>query len=836
MIGIVLVSHSRKLALAIQEMVLQMVGPDFPIAVAAGVGDEHEELGTDAVHISEVLLPFCQGDGAVVLMDLGSAVLSAQTALELLDPDLVPDPALKLRLCPAPIVEASVAAAVAASVGGDLDTVADEARVALAPKEAQLEEAGVSASPPPAAEPVRSAGDTREVDVVVDNPHGLHARPAATLVQLVNRFQSDVQLINRSANRGPSSARSLTSVALLQIRKGDEIRFSISGEDARSAADAIRALADDRFGESGEGPTPRPQMPVRAGKEEGGGIPISEGIAIGRPLALNAVLPDFGDDVAGTPEREKEKLDEALRQVAGDLRRPDLPNGVATEILAAQALVLGDPVLLAAVGSRLAAGQCSAAAAWRAETEALAASYAALEDDYLRARAADLRDIAARVLRVLAGGGKALRIQPDPPAILLAGELLPSEAMACDPSRVLGVVANAGSPSAHAAIIIRSLGIPMVVDGSVDFAAFAPDVLLAIDGGSGEVWVDPDPVRLAAIEARRQEILAMRAAVDSVKTAPAVTSDGQSIEILANVGSADDAARARDNGAEGVGLLRTEFLYLGLKDMPDEEKQAQSLAAILANLGAGPVVIRTPDIGADKPLAFMPTAFEHNPFLGVRGLRLSLRHPDFFASNLRAILRAGVERDVWIMFPMVTAPDEMRQARAFAEAAHRDLEKAGVDHRWPVKLGMMVEVPAAAMMIERFAGLADFLSIGTNDLTQYLLAAERGNGDLDALQDAAHPAVLRAIHEICGKAGEAGCHVSVCGDGASDPLVSALMIGAGVRSLSVRPNQLALIKAQVRAVSIEALRALTRDAMRCDSAAEAREIAKKELGSLSSPG
>jgi phosphoenolpyruvate-protein kinase (PTS system EI component) len=305
------------------------------------------------------------------------------------------------------------------------------------------------------------------------------------------------------------------------------------------------------------------------------------------------------------------------------------------------------------------------------------------------------------------------------------------------------------------------------------------------------------------------------------------------VEVLANVGNVADAVQARENGAEGVGLLRTEFVYLGQKQMPTEDQQTASLTAVLAALGTGPVVIRTPDVGADKPLAWLPAAEEHNPFLGVRGLRLSFRYPEFFRSNLRAILRAGLmngaARDVWIMFPMVTSPEEMLRAREFAEAAHDALAVEGVPHLWPVKLGMMVEVPAAALMAGRFARIADFFSIGTNDLTQYILACERGNADLESLQDAAHPAVLRAIHHICVEASAAACHVSVCGDAASDPVAAALMVGAGVRSLSVRANQVGAIKAQVRRFSATELQRLAEMAMQSDNGAAARKLAASFL-------
>ena len=830
MIGIVLVSHSKPLAAALRELVAQMVGPEFPIVVAAGVGDDHDEIGTDAVHIAEVLRPFCDGDGAVVLMDLGSAVLSAQTALELLEADGVEDPAAKIRLCAGPFVEAAVAASVLAKAGGSPDAVAAEAMTALAAKADQLGES--APAPAPAAESPAAEGGELAFEVTLDLPHGLHARPAANLVQAAGRFRSRVTVTNLTGGRGPTSAASLTGIGLLQARLGDRVRIGVSGPDAEDALRDLRRLAEERFGETEPAPAGATAPPAPVPAAPATAVPVSEGIAVGRPLPLTAALPEpdaAEEGPAGPPDAERQRLHAALDATARAIREAAAAaGGDAAKILAAQALMLSDPDLLARVEARIAAGE-SAPAAWRVESLAVAAAYAAMEDDYLRARAADLSDISARVVRVLAGSDAPLRIAPEPPAILLADELLPGEAMACDPERVLGVLAKSGSPTAHAAILIRSLGIPMVIRGDADTADLAAAGVLAIDGATGEAWADPGPALLAGIEDRRRAFLAERAAFEAGRDEPARTRDGTAVEILVNVGNAADAARCRASGADGVGLLRTEFVYMGFSELPDDDAQTRALAAVLAPLGPGPVVVRTPDIGADKPLPFIPQSGEHNPFLGVRGIRLSFRRPEFFASNLRAILRAGVDSDLWIMFPMVSAPDEMRQGRACVEAAHRDLQAAGVPHRWPVRIGMMVEVPAAALAIERFVPHADFFSIGTNDLTQYVLAAERGNGDLNAFQDAAHPAVLGAIARVCAAADAAGRHVSVCGDAASDPVAAALMIGAGVRSLSVRINQVAAIKAAIRKTALADLRRLARDVPAEDGAAEARRLAAARL-------
>lgn len=787
MIAVVLVSHSKPLALALSELVAQMVGSDFPVAVAAGVGDDFAELGTDAVHISEVLRPFCLGDGAVVLMDLGSAVLSAQTALELLEAEEVP--VANIRLVAAPLVEAALAASVTAKAGAGLDAVAAEAMAALAPK---LEQLGMAPPPPTVAAP--AAGDGIEIETEIANPDGLHARPAAALVQALAGFTADITIENLTSGRSPASVRSLTAVALVQARRGDRVRFRLHGADAEPAAARLRTLIADHFGEAALVAKPCVSPLPEAAPDRMTGV--SEGVALGRVLPLAAALPIAASYRSGTPDEEMARLEAALAQVAAQLRHPMGLDAATAAIFSAQALILEDPAVLEPVRRCVLSGEASALEAWQEAAHAVADQYAALDDAYLRARAADLRDIAGRVARALSGETAPATIAPFPPAILLVDELLPSEALACRPGAVLGILARRGSPTAHAAILIRGLGIPMIVGISPERVAGAAEI--GMDGGEARLWIDPSPQDRAAISARQAAQQQALAADRAAAALPARSRDGTAFEVLANVASAADAQAARADGADGVGLLRTEFAYQAFQTLPSEDQQAAALAEIVAPLGDGPLVVRTPDIGADKPAPYMPPRHEENPFLGVRGLRLSLRDSDFFASNLRAILRAGLGRDLWIMLPMVTLPDEVVQARALLNAAHDSLQVRAVPHAWPVRLGMMVEVPAAALTIDSFLDKVDFLSVGTNDLTQYLLAAERGNADLTQLQDATHPAVLRVVGELCRRADAAGCHLSVCGDAASDPVAAALLAQAGVRSFSVRPNRIAPLKARIR--------------------------------------
>ncbi len=831
MVALVLVSHSRKLALAVRELVLQMASPDLLIAVAAGVGDNHEELGTDAVHIADVLRELRGPDGILVLMDLGSAVLSAQTALELLDEQS------NIRLCSAPFVEGAIAAGVQASAEASLEAVAREAERALAPKQEQI--GGNSTEPPQVEQPASHASsDWNDLVLTIHNEHGLHARPAALFVQTASRFSCDIEITNETSARGPAPARSLTSVALLQIRRGDRVRVRAKGADADTALRAIADLAHSGFGEDTSTtrthqPAPRPQLRARDPRLSRG-IAGSEGVAIGVVVALNRIQITEADEPVQDSNSEFAKLEEALSLVRARLENELRLSGVKEEIsaiLEAQALMLSDPVLRDKLKGIIYEKHASATKAWKHASDEIVESYRAMDDPYLRERAADFSDIAQRVLQQLSGKDQASGVCLEQPAILYTRELLPSDATSCDPAMVLGVVTREGSPSSHSSIILRTLGIPAVL--GVDWLEESQIVgrRLALDGSTGQVWIDPDQETLAELRGRQQRERERRDAAVRAKFQPAVTIDGVNVQVLANVATPEDSAAAAQNRADGIGLLRTEFIFLGRTDAPSEIQQVQALRKVIAPI-SGPTVIRTLDIGGDKPLVILPTEKENNPFLGVRGIRLTLLYPDFFVTHLKAILQAGLDRDLWLMFPMVSIVDEVVRARELVDRAHRELNATGTAHAWPVKLGCMIEVPAAALIASQIAREVDFFSIGTNDLTQYTLAAERGSSALSSLQDALHPSVLQLIKCVVDGAKRYDRHVCVCGDAASDPVAAAAFVGLGVHCLSVRSRSVPEIKACIRSIRSDDLARITQSLLTCSDAADVRRQINKFVQQL----
>jgi len=434
--------------------------------------------------------------------------------------------------------------------------------------------------------------------------------------------------------------------------------------------------------------------------------------------------------------------------------------------------------------------------------------------------------VGAQVLGHLVGGAGA-RPALAGGGVLIAPDLTPADTAGLDPAVVVGIATALGGPTSHSAILARSLGIPAVVGLGRPVLEIAEGATVIVDGEGGTVRPDPDPTQVAEAKRRAEEFRESEAAARAEASRPAVTRDGTTIEVLANVGQAEDVSAALEAGAEGVGLLRTEFLFIGRDAMPSEQEQEAAYRAIAEALGGRPLILRTLDVGGDKPLPYLPVPSEANPFLGLRGLRLGLARPDVLRTQLRAVLRVAANHPVKVMFPMVTSLAELRAAKGLLEEARRDVEAAGDRVPPHLEVGIMVEVPAAALAAAGFAREVDFFSIGTNDLTQYALAAERGNERVAGFADALHPAVLRLIQMTVEGAATHGRMVGVCGEIGGDPVAVPILVGLGVRELSAAPPAVPRVKRAVRETDLGSARALADRALALDSAEAVRAAAAR---------
>ncbi|HEX7390918.1 MAG TPA: phosphoenolpyruvate--protein phosphotransferase [Acidiphilium sp.] len=763
MVALVLVSHSRALAEAVATLIRQMTGPDLPIACAAGAGDDGAELGTDATAILAALEELDNPAGTLILMDIGSAILSAETALDLLDDET----RSRVSLCAAPFVEGAIAAGVAAGSGAPLAAVRAEAEASLEAKRAQLDTNTPDAKAPPAN--IAAAEDAIVRDVRIADPVGLHLRPAAAIARLAHTHEATITIAPADGARAPAQATSLTALLGLGIRGNTLIRLAATGLDAKIALDAISAVLT-----APPVSAPEPATPVAAK----GPQPASPGIAIGPVRVLRSTMPAIPRSLATDRAAARRTLELAL-----DTAKHQGGSGHA--ILDAQHALLDDPALRTHAITLINRDGLDAAPAWAEAVEAAAAGIAGLDDPILRARAADLRDAGALVLQAL-GITRDAALPDGPPAILIANDLMPSLAVTLDRERVPGVIDRAGGTASHAAILLRAAGIPYLVGFGTTLPA--EGAMVAFDGGTGEFWVDPDETTLAMLRRRTEQAEQEEAAL---RTCQIRLADGSELALWANVASRAEAEMADRVNAAGIGLLRTEFLFLDRATAPAEDEQCAMLTTIMAPMRGRPIVLRALDAGADKPLPFLPLAPEQNPALGVRGLRALLAYPAIFETQLRAMLRAGAGHDMRIMLPMVTNPGDVKAAREMLNRAHEALARENTDHAWPVRLGIMIEVPAAALGIGDFNGLVDFVSIGTNDLTQYTLAADRNIPTLAELGTAAHPSVLALCRKV---ATEAGVPVSICGEAAGDPKIAPLLAECGIRNLSMAPRSFTAIR------------------------------------------
>ena len=842
MVGIVLVSHSKALAAAVKELVVAMAGPKLPLRVAAGAGDDHAELGTDATDILDGINEVMSDDGVLVLMDIGSAILSAETALGFLEDSQ----RARVRCCAAPFVEGAVAAGVLAALGSSLEEVVAEAEAALRHKQDHLQPAadnGANGIAGNQAAPDADAGASRSVRVVVRNPQGLHARPAARLIQEGARFHAQMEIWNVTAKRGPAPLKSLSSLVSLEVLQGNEIEVTARGDDAEEALRSLKEAVESGLGESiGESTVSGLRSPLSALEEAAeprGVVAVSGGIAIGLLYFSNVTEIELPEGPATDPEAEKRSLLEAVEQAKATLARSmkqmqaSLGKNEA-DILQAQSLILDDQALLQVAEDAIQKDHENAPRAWRRAYRQVAESFEKLGTEYLRQRAADVRDAGRRVLEEL-GFRSAGLAEPPSPGILVADDLSPTDVANLSSEKVLGVILRQGGKTSHAAILLRARGVPAIARAQSEFdrAGVNPsqgEVMAAIDGDLGKLWLKPDDETLKKLETLRAA-QDREAEEESRRSGERVmTTDGHPVPIWANLGSASESGPALAQGAEGVGLFRTEFLFLHRESAPTEEDQYIALRAVRESMGERPVIIRTLDIGGDKEAPYLNMPKEANPFLGVRAIRLCLNRPELFQPHLRAILRAGDGGDFRIMFPMIAELAEFHRARSALEEAHQTLIAKNQPHIWPLPIGIMIETPSATILIDQLAPIVDFFSIGTNDLTQYLLAADRGNPELAHFQDALHPAVLRQIQHVTKTAHEHGKEVGVCGESASDPDSAWILIGLGVDELSLTAARIPKIKAVIRSKSKQEMEALAAKAIALGNAAEVRALLSSASG------
>lgn len=566
------------------------------------------------------------------------------------------------------------------------------------------------------------------------------------------------------------------------------------------------------------------------------GIAVSPGIAIGEALVIDRegghiprrFLPPSAAD------SELARLDRAMQSLAGEISRDR--DAVARElgtrygaIFDAHLQMLRDPILRGELEQMLRERHFTAEYAVNRTFQRYAKVFQSLERSFVADRATDIQDIEKRLVRQLSGQPRQDFATLTSPAIVIAHDLTPSETASMNKRIVLGFIIEVGGPGSHTAIVAQGLEIPAIVGAGKLLNEVSSGDTVILDGDHGTIIIRPDEATLAEYRERKENQRTFAVELDRLRDLPAQTADGQRITLLANIEFPLEVEHCLDRGSEGIGLYRTEFLYLGATEEPDEEVHYRAYAEVLKAMCGKPVIIRTVDLGADKMVGVQQAEPERNPFLGLRSIRLSLRHLPTFRTQLRALLRASTLGDVRIMFPLISTVMELRTAKMVLADVCEDLEEHGIACRRDVPVGIMVEVPSAAVMIDQLAPSVDFLSIGTNDLIQYTLAVDRTNKDVVGLYNSCDPAVLRLIAQTCEGARKCGKPISLCGQMSSNPIYTMLLLGMGLRSLSVSPSAVPEIKQACRAVTIPHCEAVAARVATMDNARDIKQYLREEL-------
>ncbi|AJQ95112.1 phosphoenolpyruvate--protein phosphotransferase [Gynuella sunshinyii] len=654
--------------------------------------------------------------------------------------------------------------------------------------------------------------------------HGLHARPAAALARIAKQYDAEIWIENLDSDSPAVSARSVTKLISLGAQLGHRLQITVDDAKADSILEVIAKAIAGGLGDPVVRISSEPHQPAKTETvvetvkpgDQVYGLTGAPGVAIAPAYVVSE--PDYQfEHHAVSPEAELVRFHKALSAVSVDLKNKldKTANTELAQIISMHLELLLDPEMKQETEKFIAQGD-SAEWGWKQSFEALASLQEQSQEVLLAERAIDIRDVGNRVLGKLTGQESAGSIEAD--HVLVCQEIAPSEISELDAS-VKAVVTAAGGVTSHAAILARSLGIPLLVGCGAKVLTITDGTDVIVDCEAKVLTVAPNADTVAAAKATMAREQKLNEEAYKTRFEPAVTTDGHHVEVMANLTAAKGVEKAVELGCEGVGLFRSEFIYMDHPQEPTIEQQQAEYARVLDGLGEGkPLIVRTLDIGGDKPLPYMPMDEEENPFLGLRGIRLSLRYPRTLIHQLHALLRAAAGRPLRIMFPMVTDIQEWRDIKALFDQVVADYPDAQVE------LGIMIEVPSAAMMADIFAREVDFFSVGTNDLTQYALAIDRGHPELSRQADSIHPAVLRLIDTTVRAAQQHGIWVGVCGELASDPLGAAILTGLGVRELSMSTRAMARVKAHIRGFSLTQTKELAQRALAAENSAAVRAL------------
>ncbi|MBI9020691.1 MAG: phosphoenolpyruvate--protein phosphotransferase [Verrucomicrobia bacterium] len=653
--------------------------------------------------------------------------------------------------------------------------------------------------------------------IVLANPLGLHARPAAVLAKKAKSFDASLELV---CGEKKCNAKSTTAIMKMNIGSQATVLIRASGADAEAAIDGVSAEILSGLGEevvSTSVVTEEVAVPVSDNPNELIGVSASAGIAIGTVFQLQKnelIVEEYGQDAAS----EQDKLEQGLRDARSHLVVfYEASASAGAEIFQAHQELLDDPEILEAATAEIKRGK-SAAFAWQTAYMAESDSLASLNNVLLAERANDLRDVGERALKAILGHtDDDLQIPEN--SILIAEDLTPSQTATLDRTKVIGFCTVQGGSTSHVAILARSMGLPAIAGMEARALKVENGTSMILDGSKGVAEINPSDENIATIQ-KEMKTQAEKDARDlAACDSPATTSDDHAVTITANAASLADVQQSIKLGGGGIGLLRTELLFQSRSQAPSEEEQEQVYRNMLTTLGTkGALVVRTLDVGGDKPLPYLPIPKEDNPFLGERGIRVSLSRPELFRAQIRALLRSADAGELEIMFPMVTTVSDFTQAKAIVEEEREELGLPAV------KVGMMIEVPSTALMADAFAEVVDFFSVGTNDLTQYTLAIDRGHPKLAAQADGLNPAVLNLISMAAKAMSRAGKSISVCGGLASDSQAIPLLIGLGVNKLSVSAPSVPSVKAQIRTLSLEQCKEMAAKALTLTDANDVRAL------------